>query len=406
MTYIEQGTSSYKKALFALFSGSFVTFALLYTVQPLIPTFSDEFGASPTVASLALSVSTGALAISMLITPSLSDSIGRKPMMSISLVLASLLSILTALSPNFTVLLITRALLGVVLAGFPSIAMTYVNEEFHPKGLGTVMGIYISGTSVGGLSGRVATGALTDWFSWHMALLIIGVISLLISVWFWRNLPDARHFTSQRLSFKKLFSTLGVHFKNPGLLCLYGLAFLLMGSFVTSYNYIGYLLMDPPYGLSQAFIGSVFFVYLVGTFSSTFMGKMADRAGKSKILPFSIFIMLVGAILTLSENLVLKIFAIAVFTFGFFGGHSIASGWVGQKALAYKAQASSLYLLFYYAGSSLLGTTGGLFWSNFGWTGVIGMISVLLVIAMLLAGILALSRKSNRNRLAQENQRI
>ncbi len=34
----------------------------------------------------------------------------------------------------------------------------------------------------------------------------------------------------------------------------------------------------------------------------------------------------------------------AVLTFGFFGAHSIASGWVGQRALTARAQASALYL--------------------------------------------------------------
>lgn len=62
---------------------------------------------------------------------------------------------------------------------------------------------------------------------------------------------------------------------------------------------------------------------------------------------------------------------------------SIASGWVGQFAPVYRAQASSLYLLFYYAGSSVAGAIGGLFWVHFGWQGVIGMIAALLIVAAL-----------------------
>ncbi|HET7658062.1 MAG TPA: MFS transporter, partial [Bacillales bacterium] len=232
-----------------------------------------------------------------------------------------------------------------------------------------------------------------DWFAWHIALGILGVLSLLVSLWFWRNLPDAKHFVPQKSAIGKLLPALGFNLKNPGLLCLYGLAFLLMGGFVTSYNYIGYLLMGSPYGLSQAVVGSIFFVYLVGTFSSAYMGKLADRHGKSLILPLSISIMLVGAVITLSPLLWIKIVAVAIFTYGFFGSHSIASGWVGQKATNYKAQASSLYLLFYYAGSSLLGTTGGLFWTLFGWNGVIAMISFLLVIALFLSGLLAAKKE-------------
>ncbi|MEI2444040.1 MFS transporter, partial [Priestia megaterium] len=73
-----------------------------------------------------------------------------------------------------------------------------------------------------------------------------------------------------------------------------------------------------------------------------------------------------------------------LFTFGFFGGHSIASSWVGQRALKNKAQASSLYLFLYYTGSSVGGTIGGIFWSTFGWDGLIGMIIGFLIIDFIL----------------------
>ncbi|AKU27922.1 hypothetical protein IB49_17815 [Geobacillus sp. LC300] len=44
--------------------------------------------------------------------------------------------------------------------------------------------------------------------------------------------------------------------------------------------------------------------------------------------------------------MLVKIAGLALFTFGFFGGHSIASAWIGEQAHVYKAQASSLYLLY------------------------------------------------------------
>lgn len=396
MAYIEKGDPFYKKTIFALFAGSFVTFAILYSIQPLIPTFSEQFHVSPATASVALSISTGMLALSMLVTSTLSESFGRRPLMVSALFLSAVLAIITAFSPNFIFLLIVRGLLGITVAGFPSIAMTYVNEEFHPRSIGTVMGMYVSGTTVGGLTARVVVNVLADWFSWHTALVVLGTICFLISIWFWRNLPKSAHFTPQTANFKKLLPALGHHMMNPGLICLYTLAFLLMGSFVTLYNYIGYPLVAPPYNLSQTLVGLIFLVYLVGTFSSAFMGKLADRFGKGKTLFISIAIMLMGGLLTLEGNLWIKIAAVAVFTYGFFGAHSIASGWVVQRAAKDKAQASSLYLLFYYLGSSLIGTSGGIFWSQFGWSGVIAMIGILVLIALVVAGILPMLNTNPR----------
>ncbi|MGM9986636.1 MAG: MFS transporter [Bacillaceae bacterium] len=93
-----------------------------------------------------------------------------------------------------------------------------------------------------------------------------------------------------------------------------------------------------------------------------------------------ILLMLIGALLTLSIPLGVKIVGLVMFTFGFFGSHSVASGWVGMLAnKKEKAQASSLYLLFYYAGSSVVGALGGIFLHKYGWSGEVTMLMVLLL---------------------------
>ncbi|AYK05170.1 MFS transporter [Brevibacillus laterosporus] len=384
MSYIKQGSSAFRRTNIALFAGGLNTFAILYCTQPLLPEFTKEFQVSPTLASLSLSVTTMALAISLLFLGSLSEAWGRKPIMIVSLIGASLLAVCTAFSYQFQILLGIRILVGMVLAGLPAIAMAYLGEEIDKNSLGVAMGLYISGNSIGGMGGRIITGTLTDLFNWHVALIGIGVLSLLCTILFWIMLPPSRHFSPRKLEVKTLAKSLWSHCTDQRLLYLYGLGFLLMGSFVTLYNYIGYQLVEPPYSLSQTIVGWIFIVYLVGTFSSTWMGKMADRLGRAKMLWMSLVIMFGGIGLTLEPHLFSKIAGIAIFTFGFFGGHSIASSWVGRLATHDKAQASSLYLFFYYAGSSLGGTFGGLFWSLFGWAGVVGMIGGFIVIAFVL----------------------
>ncbi|GAA4723240.1 MFS transporter [Brevibacillus fulvus] len=394
MNYIRRGSKAYRKVNLALFAGGFTTFAVLYCTQPMLPEFTREFQVSPTVASLSLSVTTIALSISMLLFGTLSEAWGRKPIMATSLFAASVLAIFTALSPTYHVLLAVRILEGIVLAGLPAIAMAYLGEEIEPSSLGAAMGLYISGNSLGGLGGRVVTGMLTDWFNWRVAIAGIGVISLLASLYFFVSLPPSRHFQPRKLEVGKLLQSLWSHCRNGRLLALFSIGFLLMGSFVTLYNYIGFQLIAPPYELSQTLVGWIFILYLVGTFSSSWMGRLADRYGRHHILWAGIIIFAVGACITLHGNLWLKIVGIAIFTFGFFGSHSIASSWVGLLASHDKAQASSLYLFFYYMGSSIGGTAGGLFWSMFGWAGVVGMILFLLCLAFLLSLRLAVKGKS------------
>jgi len=388
MDYIQKGTRAFHKANWALFLAGFITFANLYVTQPLLPTFSEAFHVSPAVASLSLSVTTFALAVSLIIVSSLSEAWGRKSLMTISILAASVLTLALAFSPNFETILVLRVVQGIVFAGLPAIAMAYLGEEMEPGSLGVAMGLYISGNSVGGLSGRVIIGTLTDHYNWHTGMMVLGGISLLVSLLFVWMLPSSKHFSARPLQLKALTKTLLQHLRDPSMLCLYGMGFLLMGSFVTLYNYIGFKLMAPPYNLSATIVGWIFVIYLVGTFSSAWFGSLADRYGRQRMLLLAIAIMLAGAIVTLNGLLTLKIIGITVFTFGFFAAHSIASGWVSKRASHDKAQASSLYLFFYYFGSSVGGTVGGVFWMKYGWMGVIVMIALFLFIACVLSFLL------------------
>jgi YNFM family putative membrane transporter len=161
------------------------------------------------------------------------------------------------------------------------------------------------------------------------------------------------------------------------------------------YNYIAFPLLAPPYNLSQTAVGALFAVFLIGIFSSTLMGGLSDKYGCGKILFFSIGIMLIGAVITLLPGLFAKITGLAIFTFGFFGTHSTACSWTGKSCTTDKAQGSALYMLFYYMGSSVIGTIGGLFLSHYNWPGLIMLITIILGGALLSANLVVSEEFSN-----------
>lgn len=209
-------------------------------------------------------------------------------------------------------------------------------------------------------------------------------------------------FKPRKFEVKRLVSSLLSQFKEPGLIYLFIIGFLLSSIFVSLYNYIGFELIEPPYNLSQTLVGFIFIMYMVGTFSSTWMGMLADKYGKRKILQFSLLILLIGGCITLNMNIWLEILGIAIFTYGFFAGHSIASGWVGKIATHDKAQAASLYLFFYYAGSSISGTASGTLYSHFGWSGVVSMTVILAIMSILVSIRLAIIA-TNKSKIYSPN---
>ncbi|UZE06734.1 MFS transporter [Pseudomonas corrugata] len=383
--YIEKGTPMFMRTVLALFCGGFATFALLYCVQPMMPLLSREFSVNAAQSSLILSVATGLLAVGLLITGPISDRIGRKSVMVTALFAAALCTVASAMMPTWHGVLLLRALVGLSLSGLAAVAMTYLSEEIHPKHIGLAMGLYIAGNAIGGMCGRLITGVLIDFVSWHTAMLVIGSLALIAAAVFWRILPESRNFRPRSLHPRSLLDGFTRHFRDAGLPLLFLEAFVLMGAFVTLFNYIGYRLLAEPYHLDQAFVGLLSVVYLSGIYSSAKVGALADKLGRRKMLWATIALMLAGLALTMTTPLALVIPGMLVFTFGFFGAHSVASSWIGRRALTAKGQASSLYLFSYYAGSSVAGTAGGVAWHLGGWNGVGLFIGALLLVALSVA---------------------
>lgn len=380
--YITRGTPQFMRVTLALFSAGLATFALLYCVQPLLPVLSQDFGISPATSSLSLSVSTVMLAFGLLFTGPISDTIGRKNVMVVSLMLAALCTVICAFMTSWNGVLIMRAMIGLSLSGVAAVAMSYLSEEIHPSVLAFSMGLYISGNSIGGMSGRLVSGVLTDYFPWRVAIGTIGVLALIAAITFWRILPESRHFRPGSLRPKTLLLNSKLHWRDAGLPLLFLQGFLLMGAFVTLFNYIGYRLLAPPYLLSQAIVGLLSVVYLTGTYSSPKAGALTARYGRGPVLSIAILVMLTGLAITALTPVFAIFGGMMLFTAGFFAAHSVASSWIGQRARRAKGQASSMYLFSYYLGSSLAGTLGGFFWHAYGWMGITVFLSVLLLLAL------------------------
>jgi YNFM family putative membrane transporter len=381
-----RGTAGYRNANWALFAAGFSTFSLMYCVQPLLPLFSEHFGVSPAQSSLSLSLTTGLLALAIFVVGFWSSRLPRKGVMAISLFASGILTLAAALTPTWHALLAVRALQGLALGGVPAVAMAYLAEEVAPSDLGFAMGLYIGGSAFGGMAGRVMTGLVADYTDWRVAMIVVGALGIAAAVLFMFSLPVSRHFTPRRGGgWQAAREGIATHLADVNLLSLFALGFLLMGGFVTIYNYAGFRLLAPPYSLSQSVISAIFAVYVVGIFASALFGRLADRYGRGAMLCLGVGTMLMGTLLTLASPLALVIAGVVLATFGFFAAHSVASGWVGQLARGYKAQAASLYLLAYYLGSSVLGSVGGKCWELAGWSGVAGLIGALLVLGVALA---------------------
>ncbi|MBB5788913.1 MFS transporter [Jiangella mangrovi] len=385
-----RGSAGYRRASAAAFLAGAGTFALLYGAQAVLPLLSDDFVVSAATASLALSAATGTIAVSLLPMSSVSSRWGTSRVMTVSLAAATLVAVLVPLAPSFPVLLALRAAQGVAMAGVPALAIAYLGRTIHPSGLGGAVGLFVAGNTMGGLSGRLISAAVADLLGWRAAFAVVAVFATGCLAAFWWLLPtradgDAaapmRTATAARGADATAVQHVIAHLRDPVLLRLFGLSFVLMSAFVTVYNYLPYRLLAAPFTLSAAVVGLVFLAYVPGSISAGVAGRVGDRVGRRAVLWAGVLLAQIAILLTWPDVLACVVAGLVLFTVGFFGAHASASTAVSARAVRGRAQASALYLTAYYAGSSLGGSLSGLAFAAAGWTGIVAFVTCAVLLA-------------------------
>ena len=372
----------------AMLFAALAAFGMLYSTQALLPAIGASFGVGPTAASLTVSASTGALALAILPLSSAAESLGRVRVMRTGLLLACLCTFVAAAAPVFALLLVARALVGVALAAVVAVAVAHLGDEVRPAELGTAIGVYVAGNTLGGISGRLIPGLVEESTSWRVGTALLGAAALVATVVFIRRVPPARRRLPAASRPVEHVRAVRALLGDQGLVRLCLLAFLLMGGFVACYNFLTFRLEEAPLGLSTTVTSMLFLAYLAGTVSSPLAGRLSDRFGRRRLALSGIGTSLAGLALTLPDQIVCITLGLLVFTAGFFATHSVASSWVSSRAAGSRGQAAAMYLLCYYLGSSAFGALIGLAYQYDGWTTAAAGIAVLFVLgAISVAGV-------------------
>ena len=283
-THLRRGTPEYRRTSLVLFLAGFMTFAMLHVVQGIMPDVSRDFSVSPAAASLTLSLTTLPLAVAILVAASWSDGRGRRRLLVAAVLSAAALTLASSMAPSFAALLALRVLTGLALAGLPAVAMAYVAEEFHPCGMGGVMGLYISGTGLGGMTGRLAGGLLASASSWRLAMAVVGGVSLAGGLFVARRLPSSRNFVSFPGSMRQRMAGLSGPSRDPVIIGLALCAFVLTGSLVSFFNYLQHRLADAPFDLAPALVALVFLLYVFGALLDPRVSQQVGRGRRPPAL--------------------------------------------------------------------------------------------------------------------------
>jgi MFS transporter, YNFM family, putative membrane transport protein len=377
------GTAAYRRVVGALFAAGVATFALLYSTQAILPALAAQFDVSTASSTLTVSLTTLGLGLALLVAGPASDVAGRTTFIHLSLTASAVVAVACAFAPTWSTLLGLRLLAGIALAGLPAVATAYLREELHPSSHGRAAGLYIGGTALGGMVGRLLTGTVAEAAGWRWALAATALLCVVCAVVVRVLLPPSQRFSPAPADLRMLLSMSRRALSDRGLLALYAIGGCSVGALVAVFNTLGFRLAAAPFDLGLAQASLVFLVYPLGTVASVVFGRLADLHGRRTVLPLGCLLAVAGGFLTLPPSLPVVVTGLALLTAGFFAVHGVASGWVPARAHAggvATGQAASLYLFTYYLGSSVFGSLAGPAWAHAAWPGVVALSVLLLAV--------------------------
>lgn len=383
-----RGDPEYRRIELALFIAAFVSFAQMYETQVLLPEISEHFHLDPSAASLTVSLTTAGLALALFLVGPSSERLGRRPIILTSILVTSLVGMVLGFAPTWHLLLTGRFLQGIAAAGLPAVATAYLAEEVRPRDLPRAAGVYIAGTGLGGLFGRILSGVISHFLPWHWVLTVIGVAGVLFSLLVWRLLPPQENFQKSPPGIKTLIAHTKAVLSEPGLALLFLIGALTLGAYQAVFNMVPYRFSAAPYLFPAWIVSGFFLVNAFGSLSASVSGNLVARYGRRRVMPLAALLTLIGLVLTIFETLWIVIPALIIFAIGFFAVHATASGWVTARAVAgvgAAGQAASAYSISYYLGGSCFGTVGGIAWYHWGWSGLVALTATLIALVVVFA---------------------
>jgi len=368
----------------AVILAGFCAFLTIYAPQPLLPLLAREFGTSAAAISLVMTATTTGVMMAAPFIGLVADRFGRKRVIVPASFLMALPATLAATSTGLHTLLFWRFWQGILTPGIAAVTIAYINEEWE-TGAGAAMSAYVTGTVLGGFSGRMIAALVTSHASWRWSFVTLGLLNAVGAAVMWAWLPADRHFHRGQFSLVAAARDMARHLRNPRLLATCAVGFCVLFTLIATFTYVNFYLAAPPFRLGTQALGLLFTVYLVGVVVTPFAGRSIDRVGHRSALAASFAAGIAGILLTLIESLPAVILGLAILSTGVFITQAATSSYIGVAARDARASAVGLYTVFYYAGGTLGSALPGWFWNRGGWPACVALIVVVQVLTITVA---------------------
>ena len=297
-----------------------------FSIDTYLPAFSgiaQSLGATPAQMQQTLSAYLFGFALMNLFHGSLSDSLGRRPVVLAGLAQYTLASLGCALSQTIGQLVAFRALQGMSAGAGVVVSRAIIRDMFPPDEAQKVMSQVTIFFGVAPAIAPVLGGVLFVHLGWHSVFWLLVAIGLLLLVLMARLLPETLH-ADARQSFAPgpLMRAYAELLRNPRFVLL------VFASGVPFNGMFLYVLSAPEWlgthlGLGPTQFFWFFGLTIAGIMAGAFVsGRMAGRMPPRRQIRFGFTIMTLVSLLNIALNLLLPphpawaLLPVAVFAFG------------------------------------------------------------------------------------------
>jgi YNFM family putative membrane transporter len=364
---------------FAVGLAGFCCFINLYAPQSILPLLTQEFGASAAEVSAAITAGTLAVALTAPFTGTVADVLGRKRVIVVAMFVLVVPTLMAGLAHSLSELIFWRVVQGLVMPPIFAVTVAYIGDEWPHNEATTAAGIYSSGSSLGGFSGRLVVGILADLINWRAGFYALAAMTLAGAIAVAFLLPPERKFVRSEgllASGRQMLA----HFRNGQLLATFAVGFGVLFCFICTFTYISFHLAAAPYNLSASWLGALFVVYLTGSALTPWTGWAVGRFGRRRFTARVIGLWAAGIALTLVPSLPLIILGLAICAACGLVCQSISTGYVTITAKAGRSSAVGLYVTSFYLGGSCGAALGGIAWSVGAWPACVVLIAIMLAV--------------------------
>ena len=364
---------SFDRRSFAVATAGFCAFVNLYSPQALLPELAREFHVGPGAISGLMTAGTAAIALSAPFTGALADVAGRKRLITAAMFAVVVPTVIMTFAGSVPELTFWRFVQGLLLPPIFTVTVAYIGDEWPPADVPRIAGLYISGSSIGGFSGRFIPGLVTDALGWRAAIQVVALLTLFAAIIVALMLTPERQFVRSGGLMTSLRYMLR-HLRDRRLIATFAIGFGVLFNFIGTFTYVSFHLAAPPYLFTPSLLGALFFTYLVSSPIVPWTGRAIALFGRRQFVIGTIAVWIVGALLLVAQPVPIIIAGLTLCAVCGMLCQTVSTGYVTLTAKEGRSSAVGLYASVFYIGGSAGAFLTGLAWTAAGWGGCVALI--------------------------------